>query len=115
MFSYANASDDFIKERKIAVEKIPGAVLTFRDGAIIPYPKDWLFNDANMDKFVELYLRKKLNRSASETQQPDLSSKIYQYMKAVKMLRSETFNSTVLQSGKYVLTFFFKSLEENYT
>ncbi len=96
----------------MAIDVAPGAVLTFRDGAVIPYPKDWKFEDVRVEKFIELYLRRKLNRSESETRQPDYSREIYQSMRAVKPLRSSTFNGTVLQSGKYVLTFFFASENE---
>jgi len=113
LYAYANATDDFIKSRKFAIENIPGAILTFRDGATIPYPKNWAFDDANMDKFFELYLRQKLNKTEIETQQPDYEKHIYQDLNAVKILRYENFNDTVLDFGKYVLVFFFESSSED--
>ena len=113
LFSYANASDEFIKKRKMLVEKAPGAAIAFRDGSIINYPKQWPLDDTNIDKFVELYLRQKLNKSESTTFQPDYSKEMYEDLKAVNLLRSATFNETVLEFGKYVLVFFFRSEVED--
>ena len=88
-------------------------MLTFRDGAVIPYPKSFPLDDAHLDRFCELYLRRVLNRTHSETIQPDFHKPIYQQLKAVRLLRGVTFNATVLEPGKLVLLYFFQSLAQD--
>ena len=109
LFSYFNASSQWAAQRNLSVSTIPGAILTFRDGSTIEYPQDWTFDDDQIAKFVELYLRKKLPKSEKLFSQPDQMKSIYKKMKAVKMLRFATFNATILNEGKIVMTFLFYS------
>ena len=77
LFSYASFQDKFIKERKISVKRVPGGVMTFRDGSIIMYPENWPLDDNTMDHFFEAIIRQKINKTESTTLQPDLTKVVY--------------------------------------
>ena len=114
LFAYADSADPFLKEHKITVKKIPGGIITFRDGSVIEYPADWPLDDKNIDRFLEMVLRQTINKTESTTFQPDYDKPVYKEMTAVNILRNINFNFTILESGKNVLIFFFESFNDSY-
>lgn len=109
LFAYGNAELEALASTKDIVGKVPGAMLRFSDRSFIPYPHDWAFDDSHMDKFVEMYLRKKLNKTNTDNTLSKYAQAIRKELIAVKILSAIRFDDTINQ----IFIFFFSSLRED--
>ena len=123
-----------MQELRLNIDSIPGAILRYHDGSSLQYPKEWPIDYAHISRFCDMYMSSNQNQSliANQSQsvshplptvdtghyqvkEPDLSSPVYKAIASLTMLRSPTFNYTMLQTQKHVLVYFFQSLHNTST
>ena len=112
LFAYGDADSEALRNNREIIGKVPGAMLKFSDKSFILYPHDWTFDDSHMDQFVEMYLRRKFNRTRNYSVPSYYGQRIRNQLTVIKLLDISNFNDTLL-SNNQVFIYFFSSLKEN--
>lgn len=112
LYAYADSSITAVENIKDEIGKVPGALLRFNDKSSIHYPSDWPFDDSHIDQFVEMVLKKKLNRTHGAESRTELAKKIHTKLRTITFIHSNELDEIIFNSDNRVLIFFFTSAKE---
>lgn len=99
-----------LEKRQLPIKKVPGGVLNFKDGSYIVFPDNIIMDDSGFDDFIDLIMQNKLKPTPVDNN-PLYTQDYRKLIPALQILYSSTFNYTIQQPRKIVLTLFFDSLK----